>query len=58
MNTNSNANKLNERLLPLNIPQKVVEVTQTEAEEMGAFEEDALSELNAWEAVEVDTDEE
>ncbi|RLV59481.1 conjugal transfer protein TraD [Parashewanella curva] len=55
MNTNSNA-RLDENLVLLNKPQKVVEVTAAEAEELGAFEEDALSEQDAWEATEVDTD--
>ncbi|RLV60378.1 conjugal transfer protein TraD [Parashewanella curva] len=57
MNTNSNT-KLDEKLILLNTPQNIVEVTKAEAEELGAFEEDALSEQNAWEATEVDTDEE
>ncbi|WP_133408173.1 conjugal transfer protein TraD [Parashewanella tropica] len=56
MNTNSNT-KLDEKLTLLNTPQNIVEVTAVEAEELGAFKEDALSEQDAWEATEVDTDE-
>ncbi|WP_133408265.1 conjugal transfer protein TraD [Parashewanella tropica] len=56
MNTNLNT-KLDEKLALLNTPQNIVEVTKAEADELGAFEEDALSEQDAWGAVEVDTDE-
>ncbi|RLV57845.1 conjugal transfer protein TraD [Parashewanella curva] len=55
MNNNLNT-KLDEKLHLLNTPQNIVEVTKAEAGELGAFEEDALSEQDAWEAVEVDTD--
>ncbi|MGB0893804.1 MAG: conjugal transfer protein TraD [Parashewanella sp.] len=55
MNTN-----LNDRLRTLNIPGTVLELTQAEAEELGAFEETALTEMDAIEAtaMEVVSDEE
>ncbi|RLV58194.1 conjugal transfer protein TraD [Parashewanella curva] len=54
MNSNLNT-KLDEKLTLLNTPQSIVEVTAAEAEELGACEEDALTEKDAWEAVEIDT---
>lgn len=48
-NTNLN-NELDDKLADLNIPGTVIEVTQAEAEELGAFEEDALDETDALEA--------
>ena len=53
MNTN-----LNDKLFALNIPTTVIELTQPEADELGAFEEDALPEQDALEASETETDEE
>ncbi len=58
MNNNLNANvtnslnSLDEKLFALNIPGTVIEVTQSEAEELGAFEEDALTEIEALDASE------
>ncbi len=51
MNTHSE-----ERLFALNIPGNVIEVTEAEANELGAFEEDALSEDEAMDATEETTD--
>ncbi len=51
MNTN-----LNDRLFNLNIPGNVVEMTTKEAEELGAFEEDALTEDEALAANELETE--
>ncbi|HCE5184915.1 hypothetical protein [Vibrio parahaemolyticus] len=39
-------------ILKLNEPGQVIEVTQEEAAELGAFEEDALDEFDAFEAIE------
>ncbi|MCL1079440.1 conjugal transfer protein TraD [Parashewanella spongiae] len=53
MNTNLNADdKVNfdDKLFALNIPGKVIEVTVAEAQELGAFEENALTEDEALEA--------
>ncbi len=61
MNNNLNANKnidLDDRLFALNIPGTIIEVTQSEAEELGAFEEDAFSETEALDATELETSEE
>ena len=49
MTDNLNTN-LDEKLLALNIPGNVIEVTTAEADELGAFEEDALSEEEAIDA--------
>ncbi len=51
MNTN-----LNDRLFNLNIPGNIVEMTTKEAEELGAFEEDALTEVEALAANELETE--
>ncbi len=51
MNTN-----LNDRLFNLNIPGNIVEMTAKEAEELGAFEEDALTEVEALAANELETE--
>ena len=53
MITNLNADEkinLDDKLFVLNIPGKVIEVTAAEAEELGAFEEDALTEDEALQA--------
>ena len=39
--------KLNDKLLKLNTPGQVIEVTQEEAERLGAFVENALTEEEA-----------
>ncbi|WP_133406851.1 conjugal transfer protein TraD [Parashewanella tropica] len=52
-NTNLN-NDLDNKLNDLNIPGTVIEVIQAEAEELGAFEEDALDEADALEANDVE----
>jgi len=39
-----------DNILKLNTPGQVIEVSREEAEELGAFEEDALSEEDAQEA--------
>ncbi len=51
MNTN-----LSDRLFNLNIPGNIVEMTVKEAEELGAFEEDALTEVEALAANELETE--
>ncbi|RYV04114.1 hypothetical protein SOPP22_01565 [Shewanella sp. OPT22] len=56
LNTNLH-HKLDEKLFALNIPGTVIEVTPAEAEELGAFEEDALSEDEAMDASELSKDE-
>lgn len=43
---------MNNKILDLNIPGKEVEMSWQEAEEFGAFEETALSEADAREAIE------
>lgn len=43
---------MNDKIVDLDIPGTVVEVTKEEAAELGAFEEDALSEEDAQEATE------
>lgn len=43
---------MNDKILELNIPGQVIEVSKEEAAELGAFEEDALSEEDAQEATE------
>ncbi|MCL1078423.1 conjugal transfer protein TraD [Parashewanella spongiae] len=48
--TNNLSTNLDEKLFALNIPGNVVEVTTTEAEKLGAFEEDALTENEALDA--------
>ncbi|MBM7073962.1 hypothetical protein JQC92_18300 [Shewanella sp. 202IG2-18] len=59
LNTNSHqepqafTTELDEKLFQLNIPGSVIEVTATEADELGAFEEDALSEEEAFAATEL-----
>ena len=50
--------ELDERLFQLNIPGSVVEVTAAEADELGAFEEDTLSEDEAIVATELSTENE
>ena len=58
LNTNSHqepqvcSTELDEKLFQLNIPGSVIEVTTAEANELGAFEEDALSEEEALAATE------
>ena len=51
---------LDDKLFALNIPGKVIEVTVAEAQELGAFEEDALTEEEALAATSevIDDDEE
>lgn len=44
------------KILDLNVPGQVVEVSKEEAAELGAFEEDALSEEDALEASEEQED--
>ncbi|MBM7073691.1 hypothetical protein JQC92_16905 [Shewanella sp. 202IG2-18] len=62
LNTNSHqepqacTTELDEKLSQLNIPGSVVEVTTAEADELGAFEEDALSEDEALAATELSTE--
>ncbi len=51
MNTN-----LNDRLFNLNISGNIVEMTTKEAEELGAFDEDALTEIEALAASELETE--
>ena len=64
LNTNSHqkpqacAAELDEKLFQLNIPGSVIEVTVAEANELGAFEEDALSENEALAATEQYTENE
>ncbi|MBM7072985.1 conjugal transfer protein TraD [Shewanella sp. 202IG2-18] len=41
---------MNDKLMALNIPSSIIEMTQAEAEELGAFEENALTEDEALEA--------
>ena len=41
---------LNDKLMALNIPGSIIEMTQVEAEELGAYEESALTEDEALEA--------
>lgn len=41
---------MKDNILKLNTPGQVIEVSREEAEELGAFEEDALSEEDAQEA--------
>lgn len=43
---------MNDKILDLNTPGKVVEVSATEADDLGAFQEDALTEEDALEATE------
>ena len=50
--------ELDEKLFQLNIPGSVIEVTAAEANELGAFEEDALSEDEAFSATEQSTEDE
>ncbi|MBM7070608.1 hypothetical protein JQC92_00930 [Shewanella sp. 202IG2-18] len=50
--------ELDEKLFQLNILGSVIEVTESEADELGAFEEDALSEDEALAATEQFTDNE
>ena len=57
MTDNLNTN-LDEKLFALNIPGKIIEVTAAEADELGAFEEDALSEDEAGDATEETTEDE
>lgn len=45
---------MNDKLLKLNQPGQVVELTVKEAEELGAFEESALSEQDALDATETE----
>ena len=45
---------LNCKLLTLTMPTTVIELTPQQAEELGAFEEDALSELDAMVASEIE----
>ncbi len=45
---------LNDKLMALNIPGSIIEMTQAEAEELGAFEENALTEDEALEANEAE----
>ncbi len=48
---------LNDRLFTLNTAGKEVEVTSEEAEELGAFEETALSEQDAADSIDLDDEE-
>ncbi len=58
-NLNTNLDTyLDEKLFALNIPGNVIEVTVAEANELGAFEEDALNEDEAMDATEEATDNE
>ncbi|WP_239480574.1 conjugal transfer protein TraD [Parashewanella hymeniacidonis] len=45
---------LNDKLMGLNIPGSIIEMTKAEAEELGAFEENALTEDEALEANEAE----
>ena len=45
---------MNDKLLKLNQPGQIVELTKQEAEELGAFEESALSEHDALDAIETE----
>ena len=62
LNTNSHqepqacTTELDEKLFQLNIPSSVIEVTAAEAVELGAFEEDVLSEDEALAATEQSTE--
>lgn len=47
---------MSDKILDLNTPGKVVEVSKEEAAELGAFEEDALSEEDAQEATDEQED--
>ena len=44
---------LKDKLIALTMPTTVIELTPHQAEELGAFEEDALSELDALEASDI-----
>ena len=64
LNTNSHqepqvcSTELDEKLFQLNTPVSVIEVTAAEADELGALEEDALSEDEAIVATEQSTENE
>lgn len=45
---------MSDKYLVLNNPGQVIEVSQTEAAELGAFEETAISEEDALEAIELE----
>ncbi|MBM7073185.1 conjugal transfer protein TraD [Shewanella sp. 202IG2-18] len=45
---------MNDKLMGLNIPGSIIEMTKAEAEELGAFEENALTEDEALEANEAE----
>ena len=45
---------MNDKLLKLNQPGQIVELTKQEAEELGAFEESPLSEQDALDAIETE----
>lgn len=47
---------MSDKILDLNTPGLVVEVSKEEAAELGAFEEDALNEVDAQEATEEQED--
>ena len=49
---------LNDKLIALTMPTTVIELTQQQADELGAFEEDALSERDALEASDIEVVEE
>ncbi|WP_330924802.1 conjugal transfer protein TraD [Candidatus Sororendozoicomonas aggregata] len=46
-----------DEILKLNTPGTIIEVSREEAEELGAFEEDALSEEDALDAIEEEQEE-
>jgi len=48
---------MSDKYLELNIPGRVIEVTAEEAQELGAIEEVALSEADAWDSVTPDDQE-
>ncbi|MEL3454711.1 conjugal transfer protein TraD [Escherichia coli] len=45
---------MNNKILDLNIPGREIEMSRQEAEELGAFEESALSEADAREAIDIE----
>lgn len=47
---------MSDKILDLNTPGRVVEVSKEEADELGAFEEDALTEEDALQATEEQED--
>ncbi|EGY29361.1 hypothetical protein [Candidatus Regiella insecticola] len=49
---------MNNKILDLNIPGREIEMSRQKAEELGAFEENALSEADAREAIDIEDEQE